>query len=188
MNRENVKSLFGVIGILVLASVLWFYINRELASVLVGLLFGRLINQVPFFEKKDSAQLAFRASELTTPLKNMYFQFSLGGNFYTGGLDVFRYQIENQGLLKLLKQNAPKLASELGRLAILLQEIKEQKYGEDEAVKLLGVEHLKAQRQLGEAYVKEEIFSIRVAGDDQVRKLVVNIKDEIQTIIAKLGG
>lgn len=188
MNRENVKSLFGVIGILVLAIVLWFYINRELASVLVGLLFGRLIDQLPMFGKKDGSQLALRGSLLTAPLQNIYGVLDFGVSNAEQAVQSFTFEIDHKALLETLKQDAPDLVKAILELKGLVEKIAKAPYTSDEAKRMLGGEEFEKQKTLGFKYVDAAVRWERIAESSEIQVLVSQIKDQIQHLIAKYAG
>ncbi len=188
MNRENVQSLLVIVAIVVAAAIVWYVGNVAFASGLVGLLAGRLIDLL-VVGKKDSAQLAYRASLLTKPLQDIFATFSEPRLEYAcpAVMGIFQREIVNRGLVKVLKADAPGLADTFAKMKSVIDDTRNQPISEDmvrEAMGELYKPNLNVVQSVKESYVITE----RLREKSELKELVNKMKEQIEGLLAKYGG
>lgn len=186
MNRL-VQSILVIITTVVLAVLVWFFISKEFAWVLVGLLAGRLIDQIPAFQKKEDESktipLQFRIDNLSPKLQEISTKLSDNQNVGSAAFEaVAMYSaIEKRGLMKALEVDSTLISELFGDLEERLREI------ETEADKKIA-----DSSQGGIVYkpeqVKEELVHALVYNDRKIRELCEEIDLEIENILGKYGG
>lgn len=188
-SRQLVQSVSVIVATLFLAAFVWVHISTELASGLVGLLAGRLIDQFLVLGKKNGTQLSIRGNLLIQPLQRIFSELDSDTAYdIEQAVQMFKSEIEHKALLDTLKHDAPSLVSAFTELRVAIKKITGEPCTEDEAIRLLGQPEFQRQMGFGPNYVEAAVRRERIIKSSEIAVLVSKIKLEIERLISKFGG
>ncbi|MCJ7768409.1 hypothetical protein MUP79_08465 [Candidatus Bathyarchaeota archaeon] len=130
-----------------------------------------------FGEKENPSELLYRVQQLTKPLQDIHGNLAYGAGQIPEAVSVFAREIEHKALLKMLKQDSPALVASMTKLKTLTQETETRESTRDEDL-------LRALSRDGSS----QVLKIRLANNEEARRLVEKVQKQIEDLLAKYGG
>jgi hypothetical protein len=150
---------------------------EERGNQIFSILYPLLTKLEGVRQKEKTSGLPYRAAQLTKPVQDIHGNLTYGPRLIPEAVSIFEREIENKGLLQMLRQDSPGLAESIQKAVVLLKEIEARPPTPNESM-------IKGLSPRGD----NAVLRIRLDDDEKARQLVKNIQKDIEDLLAKYGG